>query len=68
MTENPYQDVINWLRSPEGEKWSEERMRTAAVALLNLSPAEIRFWNLNRYGNWQGPLFMGGMFSVKEDA
>lgn len=23
---NPYQDVIDWLRSPEGERWSEERL------------------------------------------
>jgi hypothetical protein len=25
-TVNPYQEVIAWLRSPEGELWSEQRI------------------------------------------
>lgn len=31
MTVNPYQDVIDWLRSPQGETWSEARLLTARV-------------------------------------
>lgn len=62
---NPYQDVIDWLRSPEGEKWSEQRMRTAAFS--SPLPMGCFHWNLNTFGNWQGPVYMGGMFSVKED-
>ena len=26
---NPYQDVIDWLKSPEGEQWSEQRLEKA---------------------------------------
>ena len=57
---NPYQDVIDWLRSPEGETWSEARIRQAAVVNGNSGHT------CTRYGT-RGDLWMGGMFSVKED-
>src|ERR1700722_12500213 len=32
MTENPYQDTIDWLESPEGERWSMNRYRKSTWA------------------------------------
>ncbi len=29
MTTNPYREVIDWLRSVEGEAWSQDRLATA---------------------------------------
>ena len=60
MTANPYQEVIDWLKTPEGEQWSENRM---AVAKAMYSSGQL---TLNAYGdgtllNWKG------LFSLKRD-
>ena len=67
---NPYQDVIDWLRSPEGERWSETRMHdaacTGAADSFLLAPSG---WHLNRRdgSTTDSPLYLGGVLSVKED-
>jgi len=56
---NPYQDVIDWLQSPEGCKWSSQRLIDGRHAsgysftLINYGPGDV--------------LWMGGIMSVKED-
>lgn len=53
---NPYQDVIDWLRSPDGELWSEQRMTLA----------RDRGFTLTDYGVG-GPLVWKGIMSFKAD-
>lgn len=64
---NPYQEVIDWLRSDEGSKWSEMRMREARkfAAYSLVGPGG---WNLTQItGDCVGtPLYLGGVLSVKE--
>jgi hypothetical protein len=60
MPANPYQDVIDWLRSPDGEFWSEQRLKTAARSNGTYGHT------INRYGA-QGYLWMGGVLCVKDD-
>ena len=55
---NPYQDVIDWLRSPAGENWSEERM-VAARRGARVSTAVT-------YGD-PSVLLWKGILSVKTD-
>jgi hypothetical protein len=64
---NPYQDVIDWLRSPEGSGWSERRMQEAAYNAA-LQPGALS-WHLNRSDRLIGqyPLYMAGVLSVKDD-
>lgn len=65
---NPYQDVIDWLRSPEGSKWSEQRMVHAGYESAALD-GSIN-WRLNTPSGvtlWEVPLYLGGVLSVKED-
>lgn len=57
---NPYQDVIDWLRTPEGERWSEERMRVARVMH---SSGQL---TLTAYGDKE-LLIWKGILSVKSD-
>lgn len=60
MTGNPYQGVIDWLRSAEGCRWSEERLARASVndnTLIDYSGAT----------NTPSPLWLAGVFSIKED-
>ena len=60
---NPFQEIIDWLRSPEGEAWSEERMLLGAA----LSSGSIEYPNLlNHYGNRTGPVYLSGILSFKE--
>ena len=63
MKDNPYQAVIDWLRSPAGENWSEMRMTRAR----NNGSMEDLSATLNDYGLKTGPLYLGGVLSVKED-
>ena len=65
---NPYQDVIDWLRSPEGSSWSEQRMRKAVMKAFDLDGSGS-MWNLNRMtgDTMDSPLYLGGVLSVKED-
>lgn len=51
-------EVIDWLRTPEGEQWSEDRICVARDA------AGQRV-SLTRYGDEAGRLFLGGVISVK---
>lgn len=65
---NPYQDVIDWLRSDQGSAWSETRMMQAAVyAARHLGGAMA--WHLNRSSQLGTtyPLYLAGVLSVKED-
>lgn len=57
---NPYQDIINWLRSPAGEHWSETRIATAATDEGRPAPGMTRYANSSEW-------WLGGVFSVKED-
>jgi hypothetical protein len=57
---NPYQEVIDWLRSPAGEKWSENRM---ADAKAKHSSGQL---TLTSYGD-KDLLCWKGIFSLKRD-
>ena len=57
---NPYQDVINWLRSPEGEQWSESRIWAARLESGNAGHTCTRYGMIS-------VMWMGGMFSLKDD-
>lgn len=59
MPANPYQEVIDWLRSPEGEHWSELR-------LLSANWHAGKPMTLTSYGS-SHVMIMGGMFCIKED-
>lgn len=63
---NPYQEVIDWLRSPEGSEWSEKRMRDART-FENRAGEIVQLHTLNNYGYRVGPLFLAGVLSVKEN-
>lgn len=54
MTVNPYQDVIDWLHTSEGESWSESRMQTARVC-SGTGSTLTRYGNEREY-NWRGIL------------
>lgn len=55
---NPYQDVIDWLRSPAGENWSEQRMTDARGGAAVTT--------LTSYG-YTVPFLWKGIMSVKTD-
>lgn len=55
---NPYQEVIDWLESPEGTAWSENRIRTARLA--------SNFTGGVYYGTDDCPRVLG-IFSLKTD-
>jgi hypothetical protein len=57
---NPYQDVIDWLRTSEGEAWSENRM---ALAKAIYSSGQL---TLNAYGDGTIVIWKG-LFSIKRD-
>jgi hypothetical protein len=59
--ENPYQDVIDWLRSREGESWSETRIACARRSNGNYGHTLVQ------YGAHSGEIWMGGVLSVKDD-
>lgn len=67
---NPYQEVIDWLRSAEGSRWSENRMKEAAWHACMLLDDGSGAWSLiSRTGDTLFvPLYMGGVLSVKEDS
>ena len=60
MISNPYQNVIDWLHTPEGEQWSEDRIaaRRDADGGPTLGP--------NHYGDASCFLWKGIM-SLKSD-
>ncbi len=63
---NPYQDVIEWLRSEEGSKWSETRMQQARLVSTS-SRFSCYYSTLNDYGFRPGAFYLGGVLSIKED-
>ena len=56
---NPYQPVIDWLRSPEGEAWSEQRLAH------DYWQPSVSDYQRTTY-NVSGPAYLRGIFSVKE--
>lgn len=66
---NPYQPVIDWLRSKEGEAWSEARMQRATFYANSELVGDRGGWHLNhRTGDTIAtPLYLGGVLSIKED-
>lgn len=69
---NPYREIIEWLRSPDGESWSEQRMKEARFKYrinnqnyYDTSP--VSYDTLVNYSDQDGPVFLGGVLSVKED-
>lgn len=64
---NKFQDVIDWLRSPEGSRWSETRMREAVVHAQSADP-DGEGWHLNHPTGDTifSPLYLSGVLSVKE--
>lgn len=65
---NEFQDVIDWLRSPEGSRWSEMHMREAVVHAQAVDPCSSEGWNLNLTDGHtiDSPLYLAGVLSVKE--
>lgn len=59
---NPYQEVIDWLRSPAGEKWSENRIAVAKARQCT-SASQL---TLTSYGDKE-LLCWKGILSVKRD-
>lgn len=59
---NPYQEIIDWLRSPAGERWSESRLRRARRASQSSTPTA---YTLGWSGT--GPVALPGVFNIKED-
>lgn len=60
-TPNPYQEVIDWLQSPEGTSWSENRIWQAKI-----TAGDTAAWvGTTSYGDRQ-VMWMGGVMSVKE--
>lgn len=54
-------EVIDWLRSPEGERWSEARIAEARQYNGNFGHT------LNQYGTTGRPeIWLGGVLSVKD--
>lgn len=65
---NPYQEVIDWLRSDEGSSWSEHRMQEARV-YADYSLVGPGAWHLNQRTDDDtfSPLYLSGVLSVKDD-
>jgi hypothetical protein len=60
MITNPYQNVIDWLRTPEGETWSEARLLAGRV--LNETGLTLTAYGDKELFCWKGIL------SLKTDA
>jgi hypothetical protein len=58
MTGNPYQGIIDWLRSAEGCRWSEKRLARARGKNVGVVTYD--------YLNSSSPLWVSGMFSIKD--
>lgn len=58
---NPYQDIIDWLRSPDGERWSENRM-SEGRRISDAGPVDYA----RAFAEGETPALIG-VFSVKED-
>jgi hypothetical protein len=58
---NPYQSVIDWLHTPAGEKWSENR-----IAVARHGPEGETGLGPNNYGDGTTYLWKGIM-SLKTD-
>lgn len=65
---NPYQDVIDWLRSPEGQRWSEDRIERARRMYGDglLFPDDGLSATLVSYGGRNSEIYLGGVLSVKD--
>jgi hypothetical protein len=65
-------DVIEWLRSPEGEAWSRDRIAAARKAeLAAISPTENPFMacviSPTEYGHGnRDSAWVSGMFSIRK--
>lgn len=57
---NPYQGVIDWLRSAEGCRWSEKRLARARGEGEGVGVVTYDYLNSS------SPLWLGGMFSIKD--
>jgi hypothetical protein len=57
--------VVRWLRSPEGEKWSEARMQQARYLAYDNSydaaPMGLTWYGSSQDFNWRG------IMSIKSD-
>ena len=64
MNVNPYQPVIDWLRTPEGERWSENRLHRAfRNEILSGGPG----WRPTfLHPDLCGPVCLVGVFNIKE--
>jgi hypothetical protein len=64
---NPFQTVIDWLRSDEGQQWSEDRMREARFGYRtdgrNYYEASIVSYSVATTET----VYLKGVLSVKED-
>ncbi len=63
---NPFHEIIEWLRSEEGEQWSEEQMKTARYRCTLDNGTEIYEATLVNYGWEYGPVYLAGVLSIKE--
>jgi hypothetical protein len=63
-TDIPPAEVIAWLKSPQGEAWSEQRLRKARLTTI-VAFGSAGYASLALQG--QGPVVMRGMFSIKDD-
>lgn len=62
---NPYQHIIDWLHTYEGEAWSEQRITNAAHR-CNGGYIRARRGTCVNYGPSHGPIYLGGVFSIKD--
>jgi hypothetical protein len=63
---NPFQEIVNWLRSDEGQRWSEARLRKARFK-YHIDGTDIYESSPVGYSATGGPLFLRGVLCVKED-
>jgi hypothetical protein len=62
--ELPPEQVIAWLRSPEGETWSRERIAHQRDLAGSAPPGA---WNLSAW-HQRDPVYVPGLFSLREQA
>jgi len=62
--ELPPEQVIAWLRSPEGVQWSRARIEHARDYGASSPPGA---WNLSTW-HYRDPVYVPGLFSLREQA